>query len=232
MGYNGTHYILLAMRCIPAIRLSWYVVLLAEVAFLSSSIPQGLAFTHIARNNTISVAPTSHNTESSLAAQARVGSAIDCEAESSMHRNAPAFSEHDYLPGPPSRLLQRSLAVDWTASGLRFIFSQFDIIASSALAYRYTTEFYRNMTIVLTAERRSNAPSQKLVVAYGAMKLTAAYVHRQGITEETLAMVLLQFAEYMLDTLATILIGAFRAVVWVMEDIRVIIGMDIVDIGN
>lgn len=83
------------------------------------------------------------------------------------------------------------------------------------------------MTIVLTAERRSNPPSQKLVVAYGAMKLTAAYVHRQGFTEETLAMVLLHFADYMLDTLAMILIGSFRVAVWIMEDIRVMIAMDI-----
>ncbi|KAI4276031.1 MAG: hypothetical protein LQ337_002772 [Flavoplaca oasis] len=212
------------MRCIPTIQLS---CIFAVVAFLSLRIPRGLAFTHVARSSTLLVAPASHSSESSLAPGTREGSAVDCEAEHSRHRNAPDFPKHDCLPGPPSRLSQRSLAVDLTASGLRFIFSHFDIIASSAFAYRYTTEFYRNMTIVLTAERRSNPPSQKLVVAYGAMKLTAAYVHRQGFTEETLAMVLLHFADYMLDTLAMILIGSFRVAVWIMEDIRVMIAMDI-----
>ena len=220
------------MRCNPAIQLSWYTVIVAVVAFLSLRIPQGLAFTHVARSSTLLVAPASHSSGASLAPGAREGSAVDCEAGHSRHRIAPNVPNHDCLSGLPSRHSQRSLAVDLTASGLRFIFSHFDIIASSALAYRYTTEFYRNMTTVLTAERRSNLPSQKLVVACGAMKLTAAYVHRQGFTEETLALVLLHFAEYMLDTLAMILIGTFRVAVWVMEDIRVMIAMDMEGMGN
>ncbi|KAL8911198.1 MAG: hypothetical protein Q9171_003604 [Xanthocarpia ochracea] len=87
------------------------------------------------------------------------------------------------LPGSS----RRSLASDLTTLGVRFIFSQVDIIASSALAYRYTIEFYRNLTAIVIAERRSGPAPQKLVILYGALKLTAAYAHGQGFTEEVLA---------------------------------------------
>ena len=127
------------------------------------------------------------------------------------------------LPGSP----RRSLASDLTTLGIRFIFSQVDIIASSALAYRYTTEFYRNLTAIVIAERRSSPPSQKLVILYGALKLTAAYAHGQGFNEELLAKVIATFAEYMLDMLALVLIGTFRLAVRVKGDIRVWMGVDI-----
>ncbi|KAL8924853.1 MAG: hypothetical protein Q9172_002472 [Xanthocarpia lactea] len=119
------------------------------------------------------------------------------------------------LPGSS----RRSLESDLITLGVRFIFSQVDIIASSALAHRYTTEFYRNLTAIVIAERRSSPAPQKLVILYGALKLTAAYAHGQGFTEELLAKIIVTFAEYMLDMLALVLIGAFRltrveAIMW------------------
>lgn len=126
-----------------------------------------------------------------------------------------------------SRSSKRSLATDLTASGFRFIFSQIDVIASSALAYRYTTEFYRNLTTVVVAERRSSPAPQKLVIAYGALKLTAVYTYGQGLTEELLAHIIVRFAEHMLDTLAVIVIGAFRLAIFMEGDVRVLLGMEI-----
>ncbi|KAL9000435.1 MAG: hypothetical protein Q9169_000952 [Polycauliona sp. 2 TL-2023] len=205
------------MRCISAVRLFCFGVIFG----LLLAVPRILASTGIARRGFISITPGTQSSEASLAAQPLSPGRPDAQDR----------PKHDHLSRPPSRLSQRSLAVDLTTAGLRFIFSQFDIIAPSALAYRYTTEFYRNLTTVLKVERRPSSPPQKLVVAYGALKLMAAYAHGRGLTEEILAKVLLSFAEYMLAMLEMFLIGAFQVAVWIVEDIQIIIGMDVDGIG-
>ena len=207
------------MRCVSAVQLLCFGVIVC----LLSGVPQVVTSTEIVRGNSISAAPISQSSELSLVARS---------LSPGRYRDAGDFLEHGYGSRLPSTLSPRSLAEDLMVSGLRFIFSQFDVIASSALAYRYTTEFYRNLTAILTVERRRSPPPQKLVVAYGALKLTAAYVHGRGLSEEVLARILLSFAEYVLDMSAMILFGAFRAVVWLVGDIRVIIGMDIAGIGD
>ncbi|KAL8853836.1 MAG: hypothetical protein Q9221_001307 [Calogaya cf. arnoldii] len=186
--------------------------------------PQARTFSGSGRKAPFSVAHVSQIPRISLAAQS-FPSARQYDVRDSFdleHRSS--------LSSPKST--QRSLASDLTASGLRFIFSQFDLIASSALAHHYTTQLYRNLTTVLIAEPRLEPPPQKLVIAYGALKLTAAYVHGHGFTEDILAKLLLKFAEYMLDMMAMILIGAFQVVVLVMGDIRAQIGMDIQGMGD
>ncbi|KAI4277675.1 MAG: hypothetical protein L6R38_005388 [Xanthoria sp. 2 TBL-2021] len=183
--------------------------------------PRVVAFGGVGLKDSVSVSPISHKS-GMLAAHSFSSWRHRDERESSNfeHRSLSSSSSS-------SRSSRRSLA-----SGLRFIFSQADVIASSVLAYRYTTEFYRNLTVVLTAERRSSPPPQKLVIAYGALKLTAAYAHGYGFTEDILAKVLLNFAEYMLDMVAMILIGAFQVAVMVMGDVRVLLAMDILGIGD
>ncbi|KAL8648001.1 MAG: hypothetical protein Q9226_006192 [Calogaya cf. arnoldii] len=210
------------MRCTTAVHN--YCFGGVAVVGLLSTMPQARTLSGTGRKDPLSIVPIPQISGISLAAQSfspgrhhDVRDSFDLE-----HRSSLA------LP----RSTQRSLASDLTASGLRFIFSQFDVIASSALAHHYTTQFYRNLTTVLTAERRTDPPPQTLVIAYGALKLTAAYVHDHGFTEDILAKVLLMFAEYMLDMIAMILIGAFQVAVLVMGDIRAQIGMDIQGIGD
>lgn len=198
-------------------------VVIAVVSLLLC-MPRAVAFSGVGLKDSVSVSPISHKSGISAAAHSFSSGKHRDERESSKF-------EHRSLSSS-SRSSHRSLVSDLTASGLRFVFSQADVIASSALAYRHTTEFYRNLTVVLTAERRLSPPPQKLVIAYGALKLTAAYAHGHGFTEDILAKVLLNFAEYMLDMMAMILIGAFQVAVLVMGDIRVLLAMDILGIGD
>ncbi|KAL8728807.1 MAG: hypothetical protein Q9166_005185 [cf. Caloplaca sp. 2 TL-2023] len=97
----------------------------------------------------------------------------------------------------------------WLES-LRFIFSQIDVIVSSTLAYRYTTEIYRNLAAVLIIQRRSTPATQKLAVTYGLLILTTSISHGYGFTEEVLARVLVRFAERIIYFLAFLVIGAFQ----------------------
>lgn len=52
-------------------------------------------------------------------------------------------------------------------------------------------------------------------------------MHGQGLTEDTLARILLGFAEYMLDLLALVVFGAFQLAVWMKGVVRVWIRMEI-----
>ncbi|KAI4229072.1 MAG: hypothetical protein L6R36_001134 [Xanthoria steineri] len=187
------------------------------------NMPRAAALSGVGRNYPVLVAPVSHMSARSIAAQPFFFKG---------HRDGRESPNLEHRLRSSPRSSRSSLASGLAASSLRFIFSQADVIASSALAYRYSTEFYHNLTVVLKAERRSGPPPQKLVIAYGALKLTAAYAHGHGFTEDILAKVLLSFAEYMLDMLAMVLIGAFRVAVLVMGDIRVLLGMDIEQIGD
>lgn len=208
-------------RCVR-LQLFGLGVIIAVVG-LTMNMAGAAALSGVGRKYTVPVAPVSHMSGRSIAAQPFFFRG---------HRDGRESSNLEHRSPSSPRSSRSSLASGLAASGLRFIFSQADVIASSALAYRYSTEFYHNLTVVLNAERRSGPPPQKLVIAYGALKLTAAYAHGHGFTEDILATVLLNFAEYMLDMVAMVLIGAFRVAVLVMGDIRVLLGMDIEQIGG
>ncbi|KAL8712040.1 MAG: hypothetical protein Q9220_003736 [cf. Caloplaca sp. 1 TL-2023] len=150
---------------------------------------------------------------------------------SSPRKRVEPFSAEDHDGSSSAVFAKRSLVDDFSSSALHFIFLQADVIVSSALAYYQTTDFYRNMTALLGTGFHLKPTAQTIVLTYGALKLTASYAQRQALADTLLLKVLARFAEYMLDTLALVVVGAYRVGVQVKQDIFVWIGMDADDMG-
>ncbi|KAL8881110.1 MAG: hypothetical protein Q9192_007874 [Flavoplaca navasiana] len=108
---------------------------------------------------------------------------------------------------PADAHAKRSLATI-LASGVKFILTHFDFVVATYIEATYYSNFYRDIIAKLPAEfrlaiKRSMAFGDpavvKIVVTYGVIKLVAAYVRQEGVTDEVMEIAILQFSEFMLD---------------------------------
>ncbi|KAL9594290.1 MAG: hypothetical protein Q9179_005461 [Wetmoreana sp. 5 TL-2023] len=111
-------------------------------------------------------------------------------------------------------LAKRSLVTNLAALGLRFVFSQADIIVSSALAHYRTTEFYNNLTARIGTDFEISPGIQNFGFTYGVMKLAASFLHTRGVTTDVLAQVLVAFANVMLKLCILLVVVAYNVAVW------------------
>ncbi|KAL8732448.1 MAG: hypothetical protein Q9181_003944 [Wetmoreana brouardii] len=107
-------------------------------------------------------------------------------------------------------LARGSLITNLTAPDLRFVFSQEDIIVSSALAHYRITEFYNNLTARIGTDFEFSPGIRNFGFTYGAMKLTASLLHAKGVKTDVLAQVLVVFANVMLKLCLLMIIVAYK----------------------
>ncbi|KAM0797568.1 hypothetical protein BDR22DRAFT_862746 [Usnea florida] len=128
-----------------------------------------------------------------------------------------------------SSLAERGLVRDLAVLGFKLIWEHADVVVSSTLAYYRTTEFYKNLTIILGPEFELG-PDRSFVVAYGVFRLifepaadavTTIYgeIFRDirdgyGPFMAGIGPFMAGFAEVMLGLMESVIFVTFRVLVW------------------
>ena len=142
------------------------------------------------------------------------------------HDLSPALIQrHNYimdqlrLHSGDSSLAKRSLAGDLTIMGFRLIWDQADVIVSSTLAYYRTTEYYKNITMLMGTEFSFGPIVQNHIITYGVFRLTFAPMagvvaaiasDLAAVFPNGFGQFLQEFAEVMLAITTVVVIATYR----------------------
>lgn len=124
--------------------------------------------------------------------------------------------DHLRLHSGDSSLAKRSLAGDLTVMGFRLIWDQADVIVSSTLAYYRTTEYYKNITMLMGTEFSFGPTVQNHIITYGVFRLTFSVMAgvvaqiASDIFPNGFGQFLQEFAQVMLAITTVVVIATYR----------------------